>query len=727
MIIGQEFILTNNDIARSDTNPLTLITPPRNSEKSKRTFKRSIDNFATFSTFSDDFEFTKEAYIFLNEAYLFKDTEANVDMEEWRDHPETEVRFLHSKTTFNFAKIKVEELSIKIPFKTGGLNKLIKSQLKEKFELERTESINGNPIDELITNLVALTSREIPLVSQLQTDPADDISTAFRMNFSDGNFRTGSLGVPTNITIDSDEKLAVSIKDLSFTTTPNTGKTASLFYFNNDITKTLQVKIKMRCKIVDRGTGNTSNKVLRVDLARFNNGATLDLVSRTILVDVPIPQFDGFIVDFEFEEDIVLLAGESLSLQWYAEGNFGGFLASGNFKMDFEETIATIDIFEDSQREDSQTKAVLFHEAGEKLMQIITGDKDRYISQFYGRIDLGYAQTGEFALTAFALGLWIRLFNDKKIEMSFDDFLNTSNAIHNTGFNVEIINDVECLVHEDLKYFFQDATAIILLNEINNVIEEPAELLYHSSLLFGYKKPEGDNLYEEAQGLNEYNARTGYSNNLTSTDKTYKKISSARADSIAKELARRKLQINFPEEDTRYDKGLHLLDLIKRFGTIFEERVWQDDFEEAPTGIFSPDTATNLRITPLRNRERHEWFFSSILQKHPEEFLRFSNSDGNSDLSTKKVGEAAKSERGDTKNSDLQRALFESKFISFEHEITFDIDQQLFGKTEINGRLIPNCYFKVQYKYRGQLNFGYLFEVIEQEKQIGKWRLLKAL
>jgi hypothetical protein len=35
---------------------------------------------------------------------------------------------------------------------------------------------------------------------------------------------------------------------------------------------------------------------------------------------------------------------------------------------------------------------------------------------------------------------------------------------------------------------------------------------------------------------------------------------------------------------------------FKARNNILEQRKWQDDLEKAPTGIFSPETATNLRF-----------------------------------------------------------------------------------------------------------------------------------
>jgi hypothetical protein len=38
---------------------------------------------------------------------------------------------------------------------------------------------------------------------------------------------------------------------------------------------------------------------------------------------------------------------------------------------------------------------------------------------------------------------------------------------------------------------------------------------------------------------------------------------------------------------------------LKLENNLLAQRKWQDDFEKAPTGIFSPETATNLRLSPF--------------------------------------------------------------------------------------------------------------------------------
>lgn len=725
-----KYIMINEDLNKSKE----LQTDPKNWDESEKSFKRSLKTFGVVTVLSKNLEFTKDGKEFLDLAYAFKGAEAKVTLQEWKVHPNTEQEYKHSEGTFDFSDWGYTKTETKIPFKTGGLNALVKSQYKEKFEIDRLESINGKQIDALKEELIALTSRKILLISQLETEPTDATSTAFRMSFTTPQAfgRSGSLGVPLRVTKDSDERISSVIRDISFkiwenVTQPDVGEPAACFYYNNDIDKVLQLHLDFHCIVRKVDVNDLSGtKFLRVELVKYNNGVTLDLVSRTTLYTVPFSTMDGHSIDFIFEDlNYDLLAGESLAIEWHGSAKFGGSWSKGELKVDFDDTIANMSIREDSFREKSQTKGVRFHEVGKKVMQILTGEKDTFYSEFYGNIEDGYLEDGEFSLTALALGFWIRLINDKKLEFSIGDLIETSNVIHNTGYSIDMINGKETLSIEDMKFFFQNQIIIKLPNQVNNLKRKVAKEFMHSSLQFGYKHPSGDNLYEEAMGLDEYNVRTNYTEPITRVDSKYIKLSPARSDSYGKEFARRKPQLDTSEEDTRYDKHAFILDLKKGLGNALEERLWQDDFDEAPKNVYSPETATGLRLTPYRISERHQWFYGAGLTKQQDDFVRYSSGVGNTELITKKTGEVERAENGDIKISELRAALFINEWITFEYEVDFFLNEQINGTTKVNGRDIPNYYFKVQFiNELGLKEYGFIFDL--KPNKAGLWKLLKS-
>ena len=719
--------LINNDTKTS----IALVTDPKEWDNSERTSKRE-KTYGVIIELSKNLVFTKEGADFLKLAYDLKDIEADVTLEEYRVHPNTEIPYLHSTGSLNFSKYKASKLEVKVPFLSGGLNALIKSQEREKFELERLEAINGNVINAVEKQNVALTSRNILLVSKLETHNDDAISTAFRMNFTGGNTRTGSLGIPVRVTVDSDEKASDVINNYSFTTTPNTGEVASMFYFNNDVQKDIKVNIKGSFKIKEVKVDDLIFPFMKVDLVTFENGASPTLLSRETLYEVPnIDRANNLLVNFSYAGTIRLEPAQSLSLQWYGGGIFGsgGIIPDdGDLKVDFEDIECVIDLVEDSIRDNTQTKAIFLKDIGDKLMQIITGEQGRFHSDFL--------TNGDFSKAALTTGMWIREFytkteiiDDVEVEVeqtmsiSLDQFLKTCNAVFNTAHHIEIINGVETLVVEDLKYYFKDTVAISLPNQVTNLDREADSKLCHSSLEFGYKKG-GE--YEEAMGLDEYNVKTGFTTPLERVTTKYSKLSDARADAYGKEFARRKPKINFPTTDTSYDKDLFLLDLKTGFGEYLEERIYSDDFETLPKGVYDPISATNLRLTPSQIEQRHEWFYGCGLLKEQDEKIRYSNTEGNNSLTTKKVGETARSEKDDILISTLEKARFAPKKITFEHPVDYFINEQLNGKTNVNGRLIPNVYFKVEFiNEYNKLEYGYLMSI--KPNGSGKWELLKAL
>jgi hypothetical protein len=715
-----EYQLINEDTNRS----LTLVNDPRNWDEAERTLKRSEKTFGVISEFSRDLEFTGDGATFLREAYLFNDIEARVKLKEYRFHPKTDIKYLHSTGVFDFSEYASEKAFVTVPFKSGGLNALISSNKSEKFELERLDSIDGVVIDELQTKTVALTPREILLQSNLSTAEEDRFNSAFKMEFNDGNYRALVMGIPVSVNFKSDEKVTPIIKDQTefIHGLPQPGTSAFMFYFNNDLQKTLKLKFKVSFKIKHISVNDLANSYFSVQMIRYTGGLSPVLTTydnvRTLHSVGAIEGTNNKIVSFETNEfSYTINEGDSLALVWSGGANFGDNFSRGDYEVDFLDTVATVDIEEASVRAPSQSKAVLFKDVGEKIMQVITGRKSSYVSDFYNN--------GDFKLTGLTTGLWVRRFLDSKIQTSFKDFIENSNAIHNTGWAIDIVDNEEVLVHEDLRYFFQNKVAITL-GRANNIKRYAASDLAYSSLIFGYKKPSGEILYEEAQGLDEYNLTNGYTTPITRTDNEYDKESPYRADSYGKEFARRKLKEDFPNEDTRYDKNIFNLDLKYTTTEVLSERLWQDDYEVAPKNIFSPNTATGLRLTPFRNFQRHEWFLSNAFTKFTDKKVRYSNTRGNSELITKKAGEVERAENGNILVSDMQAALFVNQWIEFEHEVDFYINEQVYGRTEVAGRSIPNFFFKVQ--FINELNKkerGFLFELKPNKE--GFWKLLKAL
>ena len=141
-----EYELINRDngtsIVLNDISPGgTYYDPPKGWDESEATLKRSMENYGVVTLISQELEFVTQGANFLKSAYLIRDIEANVEMLEYKFNPYTDVRYLNTTQTFDFSEYNETRTSVTIPFKTGGLNAIIQSKRKEKYELERTESL----------------------------------------------------------------------------------------------------------------------------------------------------------------------------------------------------------------------------------------------------------------------------------------------------------------------------------------------------------------------------------------------------------------------------------------------------------------------------------------------------------------------------------------------------------------------------------------------------------
>ena len=733
------YILTNLDNGTKITlNGKGSNNEPKGWDDSEKTWKRSTKDFSFTFEFSKNLEFTGAGAAFLREAYNSRDVEANVEMTEYRYNPNTDEPYVYSIALFDFSKIDREKTVVKIPFKSGGLKSLLKSKFNDKFELERTEAINGNTLDPLIKQEFAGINRPIYLSSRLESIE-EDRNSSYRIE-DNGTYNYAMISYPMNVVYSSDTSISgvipgqASIGSGSVINFDIIGARAGMFYYNNNVDKNISISLE---NINFNYRYQYSNAFPVVDLIRLGimrfNGAENPIVtvptdsnSFIEILDMTSSLSNNVEVNFNtsFQTSINLKAGESLMFGFFVESRMqlGGSGVIDNYITSAQ---GRNDITEFSVRNDINRRALclLNKDVGEREMQVITGEKNRYYSE--------YLTTGEFSKTALTNGKLIRGFNDSKLSVSLKDFIQNCNSLFNMGYNVEIINSKEVLVHEEMKHFFRQEVAIVIPNQVNNVKRTVASEFIYSTIKSGYKKPSGDNLYEEVNGLSEVNTTNSYITNITRVEKEYNIESPYRADSEGKELTfRQSISVN-PNGDYRTDNTNFNIDL-KDIGTsVLEEKIWSDYYEELPKSngsntLISPETMTGIYYTPFRNMQRHFWFLNNALTKFRDKYIRYTDTRGNSEFVTKKEGEEEKAENGKYLVSDIETPRFVSQWIEFEYELDFDLLNAVNGKTNVNGRDIPNTYFRIEFVNEfNEKEFGYLFELKPNKE--GKWKVLKAI
>jgi len=258
-------------------------------------------------------------------------------------------------------------------------------------------------------------------------------------------------------------------------------------------------------------------------------------------------------------------------------------------------------------------------------------------------------------------------------------------------------------------------------------------------MTFGYDK-EGD--YEDSMGLDEPNTRTDYVTPIRKSTKKYQKTSKVRADEYGMELARRKPQKSFPNEDTRYDEGNWYLDLKRTIGLGYEQRENVIDpldptdityrLKEQASGIHSPETFRSSFFTPLRMLMRHAWVFRAGMEVYLDKKVKYISKDKNSTLKThaqdywNKALDKPYVENEDILVRDLDRSRFLPEIVEFEHPVNDELMEWISGTTELEylgeKENIPNVYFKFEYlNENGILERGYLLNLKPNKE--GKWKM----
>jgi hypothetical protein len=220
-------------------------------------------------------------------------------------------------------------------------------------------------------------------------------------------------------------------------------------------------------------------------------------------------------------------------------------------------------------------------------------------------------------------------------------------------------------------------------------------------------------------------------NNINKIKETYEAIAKYRADSYGMEFARRLPIDKYGTEDSKYDSSIWFIDMKKGLNEVFNQRLWADDFEEQPTGIFSPETAQNLRLSPLNMLLRHGWAIGAGLVKYPLDYIRYGSSIANSGMTTKLkaseypiYGGVARAENGNIQNDDLEKARMDGEIVEFEYQVDNDLLQKVRGKTVILGKEVSNFYGLVSFKNEdGIIEEGYLKKL--SPNGTGKWTLMK--
>lgn len=712
------------------------IQDPIGWDEDEKEFTRNKDEHGVFTTLSNSLRFTKKAKEFIELVYATEGINADLLLIKESKDSVTDYWEKVYEGYLDLSTREIDNNQLAVKFNTGGLQSILKNREGEEVEIDRSNTLSGSFISKLQIVDLHLKGRRIFLESTWRAAPMNYYKRLY-IESKDGNTRNVTNTLPFDIFKKSQEQANSTYDGLDGN--ENAGEVTMMLLFNVDRKRTFTVdtiNISFNCYGLHNSSVDWGH--VNLHLVKYKNGSNLQRDPSVY----PLWKFEfngkaelpnGHINVPNSNYTITLDQGESLGIEMLLKADFDWSVGSlgATYRRDFFYKLNTgnIIITEDSEFQPTICKAVKPFDLATRIVHILTGRKDAVKSDIL--------KSGKWKNLLVTHGFWIRGFSReldlslpedsrkfKPLTTSFKDFITSLAAVCNIGVGIEKIGAREYVVIEDLKYFYNRNTTIKLPFQVKNVKRSTDASLFYKSIELGYEKG-GE--YEEAMGLDEYNVRNSYTTCIHRVDNKYTKLSKYRADTYGIEFARRKPFAEYSTEDTNYDQDIFFIDCkdepVKTLVDgvmvdLYQTRLYNDDFNALPKGVFSPETAFNLRLSPVNTLLRHGWYISNGLIKYPVEKIRYISSKGNSNLIT------TYPETAEIENSKLDRPRFEPEIVEFNHICTVDILRVIEAQSNILGQKIRNPYGLVEFtNEEGSLEKGFLLSL--KPNGSGVWKILK--
>jgi len=730
---------------KSAVQPELKIKEPSGWNNDDLNFVRHEDYHGILIEFTGDLTFHKEAKEYIQADFEALGINSNMELKKYEL---TEVggvikwALVYVGYVDYTTKSEVNH-NLSVKFNSNKLENIIDSRKSDEFDFEREYSIDDVLLEKLKTNSTELDGIELyedNILSPI-TDP-DDLNSDY-IELDGGKQKIDLIGNSNGVNgvfnysfpimkTDKETSSRISSPDAMDI---NVDQATKMFFVDstnpNDFESTdlkldIFYNVDVDFKVESSSSFNRRSLILQLcRLVRPVDELEYEIVSVTDLHEVNITNLDlnnlshsGSIriTDLAYNEGLILGLKHIISpvsgVGWNRNIHPHTFAWVNSWN---------INVSLLTKKEKTTNHEFLFiHEAVDRLMNIITSRKDAFNSRLFGRKELGYINDGEYGLIGIISGYWIRNFDSsyelyKSMTSSLDDIIDSLKAVFNIGVGIEIIDGVQKLVIEDLKYFYQNETVVELNKEIYNYKSKIKKEDYFSTIEMGYSKG-GE--YDDAVGLDEPNRKTSRITPINKVSNTYRQVSSIRADDIGSELIRKLPADLFPKEDTSQDDNNWFLDLKRNIDNIgtYVQKEWADRLRFEPENLSYSSTFKSFLFTPLRMFFRHSWVLRAGMNEliNLSKNVSHSDSDGNSTLKTWfKEDTESFSEDQSILVKKMSPPLFKPNKITFNHKVDKNLLNLILGKTQVlyNDELVmvPNYYFKFSFSNpEGKKQSGYL-------------------
>lgn len=646
----RKFILNSTELGR-----VTLTDDPEGWDTVKKVFTRNINLLGVFRKRTAALKFVGDGLEYCVDLFDLKGTEAQMDVtvmrkKDYEDAWELEYQGIGKFNPFDLEWENDLAPSVSIEFEDSGFHNKFITRIGMAVNVGSETTIEGLDIGPMPTKQIQVHQRII----QENND----------FELSENTKYFSQTTPPDAEYIDSENGHVVPAQktkgDTSFIDTPTDYLLPTAGLICDFVTQPTAFTIRTHIT-ADGSTKETGGLGGSSTVGWYIRKYTTDLMTFT---DIPLHEITGlppvdtpFSVDFDVTIDIALDVGQAFTII---------FTTSGFTVIDrhyIEYSLCDIHVSLIQNFDEYVSNGHYRHEFMKRLTQIITDQDDCFKSNVFGRIDIGYVSNGTYYNNALFNGKQLRGFNDSYPVWSFEKSLKSVKGIWNVGCGIEKFGSRFKVVIEELPYFFR-GTISTTLHNVTAIKRSVNKELTFSEVRVGYEKAE----YEQVNGLEEYNNKSTFATFIKSDTGILDLISPERADGYGMEFARRKSVRVAQSEDTPYDNEVFVAMVNEGDGGVL--RTQKDENYDSVENIQSPESATNLDITPQRNLIRNGDWIKGCVNKYPTEYVKFISADKETDLASVRTGEAGVVEQTSIQNLALKSSLWLNQNYLFEAVIT---------------------------------------------------------
>lgn len=375
-----------------------------------------------------------------------------------------------------------------------------------------------------------------------------------------------------------------------------------------------------------------------------------------------------------FSDVLNIEEGDSLNLR------FGGSPLTASYASEYymRTENLNIEIISNEYFDATTSQCILPLELFERFIAIYTGvTENNFYSDFFGRIDRGYAVNGPGAYLTVQNGKMLRgfPFAECQFNTSLKEAFESFDAMYCLAGTIETIGGKDRFRIEPYKDLLNSSVVLKLGTMLAEVERRVNDKMIFSEIAVGYKELE----FEEVNGLFNFAGEFNFVPPLQLEGQKLDIVSKWIVGDVAIELTRRNQYSLNPTKDYRFDKDIFIIDAKRLMEYINGE--WVDtgfplvpitnENYEIIEGIYEPTKAYNLNLSPKRNLLRWGWFIAGCLTAKQTSKIQYVSGSNNPNLITKKIDESTIIENADILVSDLDTPLIlPDRFTIAEAELT---------------------------------------------------------